>query len=272
MRLRAVVLCVIAAVLTLVSPASAHKPSDAYLTLVDRGDRLDVRWDIAVRDLDFALDLDLDQDGKITWSEVEARRDAILGYATARLDVTRGGAPCAFADTELRLASHSDGPYVALLAQAACGAAPDVKVRYALFHELDREHRGVLRLVSGPIETVGVLDGASPPRSFTLGAPQSFADVVGRGVVHIWTGIDHVLFLLALLLPAVLLREGGAWKPRPSLREAAWDTARVVTAFTLAHSITLSLARWGSCPVHLGSSSRRSRPRSSWPRPTTSVR
>jgi hypothetical protein len=68
---------------------------------------------------------------------------------------------------------------------------------------------------------------------------------VVEGTWHIWIGFDHILFLLALLLPAVLVRAGRDWTPTPSLRRAGTEVLKVVTAFTLAHSITLSLAVLG---------------------------
>jgi hypothetical protein len=58
-----------------------------------------------------------------------------------------------------------------------------------------------------------------------------------------------VLFLLALLLPAVLRREQGRWLPVQEIRPALLDVARIVTAFSIAHSLTLSLAALGL--VHL---------------------
>jgi HupE / UreJ protein len=77
---------------------------------------------------------------------------------------------------------------------------------------------------------------------------EALRDYAKEGVWHIWTGFDHILFLLSLLLPAVLVRSGASgrrWKPAPSFRSAFLDVVRVVTAFTLAHSITLSLAALG---------------------------
>jgi hypothetical protein len=62
------------------------------------------------------------------------------------------------------------------------------------------------------------------------------------GVWHIWSGIDHLLFLLSLLLPAVLKRQGRQWEAVPFAKPAFINILKVVTAFTLAHSITLSLA------------------------------
>jgi hypothetical protein len=67
-------------------------------------------------------------------------------------------------------------------------------------------------------------------------------DYLREGVWHIWIGFDHILFLLSLLLPSVLMRSGDHWEPAPSLRRSLLEVLKVVTAFTLAHSITLSLA------------------------------
>ena len=62
---------------------------------------------------------------------------------------------------------------------------------------------------------------------------------------HIWIGYDHILFLISLLLPAVLWCEGRRWHAVESFPSAFWEVCKIVTAFTLAHSITLSLAVLG---------------------------
>jgi hypothetical protein len=48
--------------------ALAHKPSDSYLTLYADGQSLKGQWDIALRDLEYAVGLDADGDGAITWA------------------------------------------------------------------------------------------------------------------------------------------------------------------------------------------------------------
>jgi len=65
---------------------------------------------------------------------------------------------------------------------------------------------------------------------------------VRDGMHHIWIGYDHMLFLISLLLPAVLLWRERRWRPVPSLRSALLSVLGVVSAFTLSHSITLTLA------------------------------
>ena len=67
-------------------------------------------------------------------------------------------------------------------------------------------------------------------------------DFLWQGVLHIWIGIDHILFLSVLLLPAVLRREKDKWLPVERFSQGLWNVIKIVTVFTLAHSITLALA------------------------------
>ena len=72
-----------------------------------------------------------------------------------------------------------------------------------------------------------------------------FSKFMEQGVWHIWIGFDHILFLLSLLLPVVLVRVKGGWRGVSRLGESVREVLWVVTSFTLAHSITLSLAALG---------------------------
>ena len=82
---------------------------------------------------------------------------------------------------------------------------------------------------------------------------QQLATYLREGVWHIWLGLDHILFLLCLLLPAA--RRRGQHPQEPSQRRVPlWiEVVKVVTSFTVAHSITLSLATLGilSFPARL---------------------
>ena len=74
---------------------------------------------------------------------------------------------------------------------------------------------------------------------------KGFGSVFHLGVRHIAEGTDHLLFLLALLLPAPLLAAGGRWAGPSSIRQGLVRVLKIVTAFTLGHSITLALATFG---------------------------
>ena len=63
-----------------------------------------------------------------------------------------------------------------------------------------------------------------------------------EGVHHIWIGTDHVLFLISLLLPCVLVRSRSEWQGVERMGAALRSVLGVITAFTAAHSITLTLA------------------------------
>jgi hypothetical protein len=233
--------------------ALAHKPSDSYLHLDVDGADIAGRWDIALRDLDFALGLDADGDARITWGELRAREASLSAYALGSLTLAADSAPCVLGPGMLRVDRHSDGAYAVLDFAARCPRAPsELTVWYGLFAGLDPQHRGLLELASAGVTTAAVLGGDQPERRLALAAPSRLATLgvfAREGVWHIWLGFDHVLFLLCLLLPAVLRRESGGWAPVASLRGAALAVARIVTAFTAAHSLTLSLAALGVVAV-----------------------
>jgi hypothetical protein len=239
----------------------AHKPSDSYLFLEQaaRGDSLTGQWDIALRDLQHALNLDTDGNGRITWGELKSRRDALVRYALPRLSieaVARGDrGACELGVSELLFDRHVDGGYAVLRFAARCPFRPaQLVLHYSLFFELDPNHRGLLSVRAGGHEQSLLLADASRSANVNLGLPDrlgQFRAFLDEGIWHIWKGYDHILFLLTLLLPAVVLFRNGRWQARESLRDTLLDVLKVVSAFTLAHSLTLSLAVNGL--VHLPS-------------------
>lgn len=231
----------------------AHKPSDSYLILNLDGAVVKGQWDIALRDLEYAIGVDTDGDGAITWGELKSRHAAIDAYALARLTIAAGGDPCRLRPTGHLVDNHSDGAYAVLRFGVECSAAGPLTVDYRLFFDLDPLHRGLLQIRYPQTVQTAVLSPDQPLIELdrrARGAWRQFLDYWWEGVWHIWTGFDHMLFLLALLLPAVLWREAGRWRAVASFRTALLEVMAVVTGFTLAHSITLSAAvlGWVSLP------------------------
>lgn len=239
--------------------AAAHKPSDSYLTLTvpAAGTVVDGQWDIALRDLEFAIGLDANRDGAITWGELKAARTRITDYAFSRLTLEGIGRGernrCVAGLADLLVDEHVDGHYAVLRFHADCGLRPmQLAVRYQLLFDVDPTHRGLLDVVGYGHEQAEVLSNSTRAITLDLASPgrwRQFQDFLAEGIWHILKGYDHILFLLTLLFPAVVLYGRYGWEPRESLREAALDVLKVVTAFTLAHSFTLSLAVLGL--VHL---------------------
>lgn len=237
------------AMLLLSTPALAHKPSDSLLSLTVQHDRIEGRWDITLRDLDDAIGLDTDWDGAITWGEVRSRHDEIAAYALSRLTVTSGETPCPTQAPRHLIDNHTDGAYAVLLFTMTCPTAIDrLRADYRLLFDLDAQHKGLLRLTHGQETTSAIFSQELPTHQFTIGEISMWRQArqyMHEGIWHIWLGYDHVLFLLALLLPAVLRRVAGRWEPAPDFWSASWEVFAIVTAFTMAHSITLGLATLG---------------------------
>ena len=234
-----------------VMPALAHKPSDSYLAFkVEQATGLTGQWDIALRDLDFAIGLDADGDGNITWGETRAKHADIAAYALARLAVQADGVDCALSVPDQLVDKHSDGAYTVMQLALDCPQKnpKQLTISYRLFADIDPQHRGLLKLESDGQARTAIFGPESRQQQFTLEKASritQFADYAREGVWHIWVGFDHILFLLSLLLPAVLIWQRGRWQAAPRFSTSFIEVAKIVTAFTLAHSITLSLATLG---------------------------
>jgi hypothetical protein len=156
--------------------------------------------------------------------------ERLAGYATAHVEARHGDRPCAVAGAPVR-SDPQDG-WMVLAWDVTCAGAPTA-VRSTLFDDVAPSHLHFARLASatgGVAERVLTADApvwtldAAPATSGS-----SFADYVGLGVEHIRTGFDHLAFVTALLLLAGTLAE----------------VATIVTAFTIAHSLTLAVAVLG---------------------------
>ncbi|MDN3204399.1 HupE/UreJ family protein [Algoriphagus sediminis] len=106
-------------------------------------------------------------------------------------------------------------------------------------------------LIYGPASTNQTLD-IEEGSVFT-----GFMAMVKSGIYHIWIGLDHILFLIALLIPSVVVYRPkdpkASWMgikytdfdTQNSFKTALWSVVKIITIFTLAHSVTLSLAALG---------------------------
>ena len=244
-------------------PALAHKASDAYLQLDAQGATTTLRVDVALRDLDTALDIDADADGRLSWGEVRSAFPAIEAYLLERIDVVGCPARPAIRSLERR----SDGVYAAVTLNLQCTLSDEPQIHYRVLRELDPTHRGLVRFqLQGREPTLRMLDptvGTPQPRPKGQGATPGSDDAAGstavgnrasgflsEGIHHIVTGYDHVLFLLCLLLPSVMRRTDKGWQPVERIAQAVLPVVGIVSAFTMAHSITLALAamKWVSLP------------------------
>lgn len=226
--------------------ASAHTQSYGFLTVSVADDAVDGHVDLAVRDLDTAYNLDADGDGKVLWGEFRAREDEIGSAVLDRISIGDPGNRCALKSQPAGIDSRGGETYLVIPFRGDCPSlGGSLEIGYGLMFDVDAQHRGLVSVTSGGgtqsfVMTPGAASVSVDAR--TAGAAALFVTFVWHGAHHIWIGYDHILFIITLLLGAVVARQAGAWVPVESLRSALVAITKVVTAFTLAHSLTLGLA------------------------------
>ena len=229
--------------------AQAHRPSDAYLNMAVSQSSLEGQWEIALRDLDHAIGLDLDRDGAITWGEVRSRQEAIAAYALARLRIQAGSELCQTRIQEHLVSKHGDEGFAALRFIADCGCSIEkLRLNYDLLFDLDPLHRGLIQIETAGISHTAIFSPEQRSWALDLGSRNlwhQFRVYLAEGTWHIWIGFDHILFLVLLLLPAAQVFGKDRWQPRTGLREVFFETAKIVTAFSFSHSLTLGLSSVG---------------------------
>jgi hydrogenase/urease accessory protein HupE len=124
-----------------------------------------------------------------------------------------------------------DGDGVVVHISWSCaGVADPLRYRSTALTDVSRDARQVVLIGTGPDGAQDLLDVSRTETVLTAAPPPRLLQVIARyieaGVEHIFLGYDHIAFLAAIVL----------WARR------LWPVVKVVTAFTIAHSITLSLA------------------------------
>lgn len=220
-------------------PAAAHTGSTAYIDINTEAQAFSATWRISLRDLDLLTDVDTDRNGTLTWDEVQAHAATVQALAVESLRFTAQGQTCALSAQALQRVPDAEHDFALITLAGACPEA--TQLTYTAFAGVDDNHRALVR-----INQAGEPQVLAPAATLALSAqeeaPHSFGQFFRTGVAHILEGIDHLLFLVALMLPSVLVRVDQVWRARTDRREALMNIVWLATAFTVAHSITLGLA------------------------------
>lgn len=246
--------------LGLLNPAHAHSSSNSFLTLRMDAEGLVLRADVSMRDVDLVFSLDQDRNGQVTWAETQAKAQEIQQWLQQGIQLQASGQACTLDAADLQASEHADGIYLSAQWQVACnpGITPanlpnaSLGMRYNLIFAQDNLHRSLLKVDLPELQSSHMFSPDRPEALITQSSNsvlQVFQHYLLEGVWHIWIGIDHILFLLSLLVLAPLQAARGRvtqWQAVPRARTAVLEVLSVVTAFTLAHSLTLgaSVLKW----------------------------
>ncbi|NNE68648.1 MAG: HupE/UreJ family protein [Pyrinomonadaceae bacterium] len=245
------------------SKASAHNPEQSYIYLRVYENSIKGRFEITSDDLNRALDVGLERGFELPDAEPHLEKIRSHMLENAAFSSSQGPYKIKFTEASI-LRGGELGDYLQLhFDLEELDEIPEpLVIDYRFLFDKYRSHRAMLvieynwkagihenesipSLLFGPGDTKQEL-------SLTKGASiwLGFYAMVKLGVWHIWIGIDHILFLLALLLPSVLMFGKNeelddiamVREPADRFRPALMNVVKIVTFFTIAHSITLSLA------------------------------
>lgn len=243
MRRLLIALAALVLLLALTTRAEAHQVGISTGEYVARGSTLVAKLAFARNELaSLAPNLDKNKDGHITANEVTEAKPLITEKILRRVKVTAGGAEC---QPTLDDAGLTEGDGILLGAHWACSAADKpFEVELVIIEDLARGHRHIARALEGETARDAMLAGEDrkltvPPEVPGTGGDKtvtktehkktSFGSFFVLGLEHILTGYDHLVFLFGLVLVRARIR----------------SLLAIVTAFTIAHSITLGIAALG---------------------------
>ena len=224
----------------------AHKASDGFLTIDIEGTTVSGQHDLALKDLEPLFGLDQNDDGKITWGELQSQQSSIQNYTFRHLSIRSNDKPCHIDFIDMQVSNYSDGAFASLIFNTSCQSEPvtNLQIQYNLLFDFDAQHRGLVNISYRDQTFTHVFSNSN--RDFTFD-PLSGGQLIRlkmfcvEGLKHIFNGYDHMLFLIALILPAVYRSEKRKLIPRDNFKNVLIDAVKVISAFTLAHTVSLCL-------------------------------
>ena len=232
----------------------AHESSTAYLNLepnsveASADNTYKAEYELALRDLALLVDIDANKDNQVSWAEVKSQSTLIEQLISAQVKLSADTQACQPSDfAPLAINDRGGFNYLYTNFKLSC-SAPISSLDYQILAGVDANHRLILTQAEGglPVQVLAV--GASAlgtSEGAGTGLLSIATNFMKSGVHHLLIGWDHLLFLFVLLIPAVYSRKEhglvAVSKPKAALVEVFW----IATSFTVAHSITLTLAALG---------------------------
>lgn len=219
-------------------PAQAHGLDNSLVSVeLLPGHQLKVSVQININDAFTHFEMDADHDGRIGSDDINAALPRTYDFLEAAVRLTADGQPVLLRRPEgplrRRITSTGDTPLLAHDFTGSLAREPDaitLTLAPEYFQAFGDQHRVLVKLTAGERTAEAVCSQGDPDETFPVATPaplpEQLKHFVVLGIEHIFLGYDHIMFLLALILV------GGRFL----------ELVKIVTAFTVAHSVTLILA------------------------------
>lgn len=240
----------------------SHAPEQGFIFLrVYESDGIEGRFEIQADDLNKIFGWDLLKEGN-SRDVIEPHYEELQAYFLSHSSFTSVAGTHRVTFKGIDVLSTGLGDYIQLFFDLDnVEPLPDtMEVGYTIAFEESPTHRGFLTMEYN--WKAGVINNESNiSLYFTPSSPvdtldltkvsiwKGFVAMIKQGIWHIWIGTDHIFFLIALILPAVVWRRKErelsplkSWQPVDRFKPAFSYIIKIITFFTIAHTITLSLA------------------------------
>lgn len=210
----------------------AHQLNSSYSTLDIEHNQIKLTLMFDISDLALVFPLDENRDGAVDREEAQRGLPGMYAYFAEHYSVALGYTPVELKAQEGGFYLDEFGNmFVNFIFTKNVSAAPaEIGFRIDFFEKFGKAHKNLVKAVAGDTLQTAILTADQPRHRFVLGEEvfllARFREFIVLGLEHIFLGYDHILFLLGLI--AI----GGRFI----------DLIKIVTSFTVAHSITLILA------------------------------
>lgn len=268
LRLVAALAAALTVFVLLAPPAKAHAIKQSYLYFNVDQDSIEGRLELRIDDINEVLGLGIAEEGEAAAAGLKEHQATLESFARPHLTMSEGGDQWDYTFTDIELLDTEAGTFGMLRFTIdetfdEIPRAWDVELD-VFFDELPDNKAFVLiesywdgGIFNNEANYLKIFEAGDSFQQVTLDEPSFFAGLWGTielGIEHIEIGTDHILFVLVLLLPSVLVfRAAGTtakpgesgWRPAEDFRSSFWKVMKIATMFTIAHSITLTLAGLG---------------------------
>lgn len=234
-------------VLINISSAFAHEQSVARIKIIDseihqiENYSYQLIWQVSLKDLVRVEDLDIDQNGKIEWGEITTNELTLEKIVSSNISLKSIHNRCSMVFNDVSTSMLFNGYALNINMNISCLNELN-HVQYSFLKGLDSLHVAeidinitdvkIKQLLTRSNFEVNLLTNNESPTEQT-----GFVGFIYQGIVHILIGIDHLLFLLILIFSSLVVNTGN--RDKLFNRKSFKNIAMYVTAFTLAHTITL---------------------------------
>ena len=235
--------------------AFAHALEQSYIFLTINDTSIEGRLEINIPDLNQAMSLNLPTDQSVTPEDIQVHVRRIKAYFNQKIKIDLGDG---LVLDDFFLHAIPKAQYLAFnFSFENLSSVPQfIDFEFSVLFDISPNHRGFVVIEndwrSGTFDDEGNIALIFSPdeikRRLDLTqstVTQGYIEMFILGIHHIWYGIDHILFLFALLLPAVVHRIKKEWLATEKFYPAFIYVVKIVTVFTVAHTMTLSAATLG---------------------------